>query len=116
MLNGNMETLTEKLYNNNVIFSYYGFIDHTVLEQVLRITRSKLESQHESLLVITRPVAWKPRCAITSCPIWADMSVSGARTPWRARSTARQGPATTATTTSTRYRRRRRGADHAVRP
>lgn len=49
-----METLTEKLYNNNVIFSYYGFVDKSVLEQVLRITRSKLESQQESLLVTTR--------------------------------------------------------------
>lgn len=49
-----METLTEKLYNNNVIFSYYGFIDRTVLSQVLQITRSKLESGNESLLVISR--------------------------------------------------------------
>jgi hypothetical protein len=49
-----METLIEKLYNNNVIFSYYGFVDTSVLSQVLRITRSKLESGNESLLVITR--------------------------------------------------------------
>ena len=49
-----METLIEKLYNNNVIFSYYGFVDHKVLNQVLQITRSKLESNNESLLVITR--------------------------------------------------------------
>lgn len=49
-----METLIEKLYNNNVIFSYYGFVDHSVLDQVVKITRSKLESGNESLLVITR--------------------------------------------------------------
>ena len=49
-----METLIEKLYNNNVIFSYYGFIDHSVLDQVLLITRSKLENNNESILVITR--------------------------------------------------------------
>jgi hypothetical protein len=49
-----METLIEKLYNNNVIFSYYGFVDHSVLQEVLRITRSKLESSNESLLIITR--------------------------------------------------------------
>ena len=49
-----METLIEKLYNNNVIFSYYGFVDQSVLQQVLQITRSKLEANNESLLVITR--------------------------------------------------------------
>lgn len=50
----NMETLIEKLYNNNVIFSYYGFVDHSVLQEVLRITKSKLEIQHESPVVISR--------------------------------------------------------------
>ncbi len=49
-----METLIEKLYNNNVIFSYYGFIDESVLGQVLRITKSKLENHNESVMVITR--------------------------------------------------------------
>jgi hypothetical protein len=49
-----METLIEKLYNNNVIFSYYGFIDHTVLSQVLKITGSKLESQNEEPVVVRR--------------------------------------------------------------
>ena len=49
-----METLIEKLHNNNVIFSYYGFIDDTVLTQVLQITRSKLEGYHEDPLVVSR--------------------------------------------------------------
>jgi hypothetical protein len=49
-----MESLIEKLYNNNVIFSYYGFVDESVLGQVLRITRSKLETSNESRLVINR--------------------------------------------------------------
>ena len=49
-----METLIEKLYNNNVIFSYYGFVDQSVLQEVLRITRSKLENSGEPMLTITR--------------------------------------------------------------
>jgi hypothetical protein len=49
-----METLIEKLYNNNVIFSYYGFIDTTVLKQVLEITNSKLRSFKESDIVVER--------------------------------------------------------------
>jgi len=49
-----METLIEKLHNNNVIFSYYGFIDHTVLTQVLQITTSKLEHNNEDRAVIRR--------------------------------------------------------------
>ncbi|KAK6020969.1 hypothetical protein OSTOST_13369, partial [Ostertagia ostertagi] len=38
-----MSTLIENLHNNNVIFSYYGFIDDKVLGEVLQITKSKLE-------------------------------------------------------------------------
>lgn len=49
-----MQSLTEKLYNKNVIFSYYGFIDNSVLNQVLQITKSKLEGNNESALVINR--------------------------------------------------------------
>jgi hypothetical protein len=49
-----METLIKKLYNHNVIFSYYGFFDDKVLEQVLLITKSKLESNQETGLVISR--------------------------------------------------------------
>lgn len=43
-----MKTLTEELHDNNVIFSYYGFIDESVLNEVLRITKSKLEGYKES--------------------------------------------------------------------
>jgi hypothetical protein len=43
-----MKTLIENLYHNNVIFSYYGFIDHAVLKEVLLLTKSKLESFNES--------------------------------------------------------------------
>jgi hypothetical protein len=46
--------LIENLHDNNVIFSYYGFIDTSVLNEVLQITKSKLEGNHESPLVITR--------------------------------------------------------------
>ncbi|MEI6019494.1 MAG: DUF6272 family protein [Bacteroidota bacterium] len=49
-----MKTLVENLYNNNVVFSYYGFIDESVLGQILQITKSKLESNHETALTIDR--------------------------------------------------------------
>lgn len=49
-----MQTLTEKLYNNNVLFSYYGFIDSNVLKQVLQITRNKLENNKEPDVLINR--------------------------------------------------------------
>ncbi len=49
-----MRSLTEKLYNKNVIFSYYGFIDNGVLNQVLQITKSKLESNSEPAMVVNR--------------------------------------------------------------
>jgi hypothetical protein len=49
-----MQSLTEQLYNNNVLFSYYGFIDNKVLDEVLQITKSKLESNKESVIVTKR--------------------------------------------------------------
>lgn len=49
-----MQALIENLYDNNVLFSYYGFIDNSVLEQVLQITKSKLESNKESAIVVAR--------------------------------------------------------------
>lgn len=49
-----MRSLSEILYKNNVLFSYYGFIDGKVLTQVLNITRSKLESNKENIVVIKR--------------------------------------------------------------
>ncbi|HOZ87404.1 MAG TPA: hypothetical protein PL029_06585, partial [Bacteroidia bacterium] len=42
-----MQSLTERLYNDNVLFSYYGYVDSSVLAEVLRITRSKLENNNE---------------------------------------------------------------------
>lgn len=51
-----MRTLIEDLYTNNVIFSYYGFIDNSVLAEVLQITRSKLETNGESQVVIARVI------------------------------------------------------------
>jgi hypothetical protein len=47
-----MGTLIENLHNNNVIFSYYGFIDASVLSEVLLITRSKLEGNNEAPSVV----------------------------------------------------------------
>jgi hypothetical protein len=49
-----MESLIESLYNNNVIFSYYGFIDDGVLNEVLRITRAKLAGINEPPPLIER--------------------------------------------------------------
>jgi hypothetical protein len=49
-----MKTLIENLHQNNVIFSYYGFIDSNVLEQVLKITVSKLQSNGEPYSVVER--------------------------------------------------------------
>ncbi|MEO6304199.1 MAG: DUF6272 family protein [Bacteroidia bacterium] len=49
-----MRSLSEILYTNNVLFSYYGFIDSKVLTQVLNITQSKLESNKENIVVIKR--------------------------------------------------------------
>ncbi|MDI1356209.1 MAG: DUF6272 family protein [bacterium] len=49
-----MKTLIEDLHDNNVIFSYYGFIDANVLTEVLLITKSKLESNNESDHVVER--------------------------------------------------------------
>lgn len=57
-----MQSLTEKLYHKNVIFSYYGFIDNSVLEQVLQITKSKLENNNEPEQVVNRIYA-----AINNC-------------------------------------------------
>lgn len=47
-----MSTLIENLHNNNVIFSYYGFIDNNVLSEVLQITKSKLEGNNEQPAII----------------------------------------------------------------
>lgn len=49
-----MKTLTEELHDNNVIFSYYGFIDESVLTEVLRITKSKLEGNKEPLEIVQK--------------------------------------------------------------
>lgn len=51
-----MKRLIENLYNNNVVFSYYGFMDESVVNQILEITTSKLISNNESQLVIQRVV------------------------------------------------------------
>jgi hypothetical protein len=49
-----MKTLIENLYTNNVIFSYYGFIDDSVLRQVLEISKSKLETNKEPMMVVKK--------------------------------------------------------------
>jgi hypothetical protein len=49
-----MDTLIEDLHNNNVIFSYYGFIDDKVLNEVLLITKSKLEGNNEAPVIVDR--------------------------------------------------------------
>lgn len=49
-----MRSLSKILYTGNVLFSYYGFIDSSVLTQVLNITKSKLEGNKENEVVIQR--------------------------------------------------------------
>jgi hypothetical protein len=49
-----MHSLSEILYTNNVLFSYYGFIDKQVLNEVLRVTKTKLEMFRESMMVTKR--------------------------------------------------------------
>jgi len=49
-----MQSLIERLFHNNVIFSYYGFVDASVLAEVLRITKSKLENHNESVHITDR--------------------------------------------------------------
>lgn len=49
-----MYTLTERLYKNNVLLSYYGFFDTNVLEEVLKITRNKMEGLGEAEAVIKK--------------------------------------------------------------
>jgi hypothetical protein len=49
-----MKTLIENLHDNNVIFSYYGFIDESVLGEVLQITKSKLEGNNELPAIVNR--------------------------------------------------------------
>jgi hypothetical protein len=49
-----MSTLIENLHNNNVIFSYYGFIDTSVLNEVLLITKSKLEGNNEAPVIVDK--------------------------------------------------------------
>jgi hypothetical protein len=49
-----MRSLTERLYNENVLFSYYGYVDSSVLAEVLRITRNKLENNNEPPALIER--------------------------------------------------------------
>ena len=57
-----MYTLTERLYKNNVLLSYYGFFDTGVLDQVLLIARKKMEDNRE-----TEPVIKKVSSAIGDC-------------------------------------------------
>lgn len=49
-----MRTLTETLHNSNVLFSYYGFIDSEVLNEILKITKNRLKFNNESILVSKR--------------------------------------------------------------
>lgn len=49
-----MGSLIENLHSNNVIFSYYGFIDENVLSEVLQITKSKLQGNNENPQVVDR--------------------------------------------------------------
>jgi hypothetical protein len=52
--NESMKTLIENLYSNNVLFSYYGFVDESVLKHVLEITKSRLDDNNESAATLER--------------------------------------------------------------
>lgn len=58
-----MKTLIESLYDNNVIFSYYGFIDESVLTEVLAISKSKLETNKEPMMVVKKVLDAIRECA-----------------------------------------------------
>ncbi|MES2512594.1 MAG: DUF6272 family protein [Bacteroidota bacterium] len=49
-----MWSFSELLYKNNVLFSYYGFIDHTILNEVLKVTKHHLTVENESVIVSKR--------------------------------------------------------------
>ncbi len=49
-----MESLINNLYTNNVIFSYYGFMDSSVLNTILSITKTKLKANGESITTTMR--------------------------------------------------------------
>ena len=48
-----LDSLIENLYQNNVVFSYYGFIDESVLNRVLEITESRMSANKESAATIS---------------------------------------------------------------
>lgn len=48
-----LDSLIENLYQNNVVFSYYGFIDDSVLTRVLEITESRMAANKESSTTIS---------------------------------------------------------------
>ncbi len=48
-----LDALIENLYQNNVVFSYYGFIDESVLNRVLEITESRMTANKESTATIS---------------------------------------------------------------
>ncbi len=49
-----MKSLIENLYNNNVLFTYYGFIDESVMNQVSLITKTKLKGFGEPTSTINK--------------------------------------------------------------
>jgi len=57
-----LDSLIENLYQNNVVFSYYGFIDDSVLTRVLEITESRMLANKESTATIAHV-----RDAIVEC-------------------------------------------------
>jgi hypothetical protein len=57
-----MKSLIESLYNNHVVFSYYGFIDASVLNDILQITRGKLKSNGETEATVNKVCASLNEC------------------------------------------------------
>ncbi len=49
-----MLSFIEALHTSNVLFSYYGFIDNEVLNEILKITKNRLALNNESVAVTKR--------------------------------------------------------------
>ncbi|MBS1651992.1 MAG: hypothetical protein JSU07_08300 [Bacteroidetes bacterium] len=49
-----MSSLSEILYKNHIIFSYFGYIDNMVLNEILKLTKDKLIKNKESVLTTNR--------------------------------------------------------------
>jgi hypothetical protein len=57
-----MKSLVENFYSNNVVFSYCGYMEDSVLSQILQITKTKPETNFESQTTIQRMLNATSEC------------------------------------------------------